>query len=275
MNKRITRRGFLGGLAASAVGLTAGDLSLLEAGNKRYAKLVDTTKCIGCKACMSSCKSWNKLKSYLPEEFPMREQTLSGHTWVVVMYIKGNAKNVEEQSYIHWACQHCGKPACAGVCPVSAIKKYEHGPVVVNEKKCIGCRYCYQACPYKIPRFDFEKRVTRKCTLCYDRIPTVQPACVAACPVQALDFGTRVDMLMKGKERAGEIKGYLLGEYEAGGTDVLTIFRNRPQDYGLIVAPKKVVNQDVDKVRISFSGFSAAAVLAGLLYLYSKQGKGK
>lgn len=275
INKGLTRRQFLGGVAAASAAATVGICDTTDASIVRYSKLVDTTKCIGCKACMSSCKRWNKLKTYLPHEFQSREQMLSGHTWVSVMYIRSTAKNAEEQGYIHWACQHCGEPACAGVCPVSAIKKYPHGPVVVNENKCVGCRYCYQACPYKIPRFDFEKRVTRKCTLCYNRIPTVQPACVAACPVQALDFGTRVDMIMKAKDRIAEVGGYLLGEKEAGGTDVLTILRGKPSDYGLIVAPQKVVNQKLDKLRISFSGFTAASVLVGLLYVYAQSGKDK
>ena len=271
--KGISRRQFLGGLAASS--LAVGLPSLSEAAiTGRYAKLVDTTKCIGCKRCMSACKRWNKLKIDRSEDITDRETTLSGHTWVVVN-LRRDAKNNEDLTYIHWACQHCAKPACAGVCPVSAIKKYPEGPVVVNEKKCVGCRYCYEACPYKIPRFDFEKRATRKCTMCFDRIPGVKPACVAACPVSALDFGLRDEMLKKAKAKVEAINGYLLGEYEAGGTDMLTILKTTPENMGLIVAPKKIVNEVFDKVRISFSGFAGAAVLAGLLYAYSQSGKGE
>jgi len=102
------------------------------------------------------------------------------------------------------ACQHCVHPACAGVCPVKAITKLPMENVVINEKKCIGCRYCYQACPYKVPRFDFEKRVTRKCHLCYDRIPLLnymKPACVEACPVEALSFGYKHDIILEAKKR--------------------------------------------------------------------------
>ena len=266
--KGITRRQFLGGVAVSS--LAIGLPSLSESAITRYAKLVDTTKCIGCKRCMSACKRWNKLKLDRADELTDWETELSSNTWVVVN-LRTDLKNKEDRFYIHWACQHCEKPACAGVCPVSAIKKYPEGPVVVNEKKCIGCRYCYEACPYKIPRFDFEKRVTRKCTMCYDRVlKRIEPACVTACPVGALDFGSRNEIMKKAKDKTEEINGYLLGEHEAGGTDVITILHVPPQKMGIIVAPKKVVNQDIDKVRITFSGVGTAAAVVGMLYLYSQ-----
>lgn len=275
MNHRgITRRQFLGSLAATSIGLTLGSPGLLKADIKRYGKLHDTTKCIGCKRCMSACKRWNKLKIDRAEELTDRETDLTGNTWVVVNLTR-DMKNREDLSYLHWACQHCIKPACAGACPVKAIKKLPEGPVVINEKKCIGCRYCYQSCPYKVPRFDFNKRITRKCTMCYDRIPWVKPACVAACPVKALDFGLKQEILKKAKKRTEEVGGYLLGEYEAGGTDFLTILKTTPQDVGLVVAPKKVVNEDLDKIRITSYGFMGAAVLTGLMYIYSRTGEGE
>jgi formate dehydrogenase iron-sulfur subunit len=145
--------------------------------------------------------------------------------------------------------------------------------VVINEKKCIGCRYCYQSCPYKVPQFDFEKRSTRKCTLCYDRVPLrlVKPACVAACPVGALSFGYKDEMILKAKNRLYERADarYILGLKEAGGTDVLTILPALPRDVGLIVAQNKVMNQDLDKIRITASGIMGASFLAGLMYIYS------
>jgi formate dehydrogenase iron-sulfur subunit len=275
MNRRgITRRQFLGGVAATSVSLPLGSTGLVEAETKRYGKLHDSTKCIGCKRCMSACKRWNKLKIDRAEELTDRETDLTGNTWVVVNLTR-DIKNREDLSYLHWACQHCIKPACAGVCPVSAIKKLPEGPVVINEKKCIGCRYCYAACPYKIPRFDFNKRVTRKCTMCNDRIPWVKPACVTACPVESLEFGLKDEILKKAQERTRAVGGYLLGEYEAGGTDFLTILRTKPEDVGLVVAPRKVMNEDLDKIRISSSGFLAAAVLVGLMYIYSRTGEGE
>ncbi len=273
-NKGITRRQFLGSLAATSVSLTLGSPGLVEAETKRYGKLHDTTKCIGCKRCLSACKRWNKLKIDRAEDLTDRETTLTGNTWVVVNLTR-DIKNMEDLSYLHWACQHCIKPACAGACPVKAIEKMPEGPVVINEKKCIGCRYCYQSCPYKVPQFDFNKRITRKCTMCYDRIPRVKPACVAACPVYALDFGLKQEILKKAKKRTEEVGGYLLGEYEAGGTDFLTILKTTPQNIGLVVAPKKVVSSDLDKIRITSYGFLGASVLTGLMYVYSRTGEGE
>lgn len=268
-HKDITRRQFLGGLAAASAGLTLGSADIVSAETKRYAKLHDSLKCIGCKRCMSACKRWNKLKIDRAEDLTDRETDLTGNTWVVVNLTR-DTNNREALYYLHWACQHCAQPACVGACPVSAIKKLPEGPVVIDEKKCIGCRYCYQSCPYKVPRFDFEKRITRKCTMCYDRIPRVKPACVAGCPVTALDFGPRDEILEKARKRADAVGGYLLGEYEAGGTDFLTILPAKPEDIGLVVAQKKVISSDLDKIRISGYGFLTAAVIAGLMYVYSK-----
>jgi len=188
---------------------------------------------------------------------------------------QADIKNREDLGYLHWSCQHCIKPACEGACPVKAIKKLPEGPVVINDKKCIGCKYCYMSCPYRVPRFDFNKRITRKCTMCYDRIPRVKPACVAACPVYALDFGLKDEMLKKAKKRTDVVGGYLLGEHEAGGTDFLTILTTKPEDIGLVVAPKKVISSDLDKIRITSYGFTGAAVLTGLMYIYSRTEEGE
>ncbi len=270
---KIDRRRFLKLLAGTPFYATLGAVGVVKGETRRYGKLVDTTKCIGCKRCLSACKRWNKLKVERIETVTDRNTDLSAHNWTVVN-LRTDTRNREQRTYVKWQCQHCEKPACVGVCPVTAITKLPDGPVVINESQCIGCRYCYQACPYKVPRFDFEKRVTRKCHLCYNRIPLLnymKPACVAACPVGALSFGYKHEIIKEANRRVQELRSpsYILGLQEAGGTDVLTILPAKPQDLGLVVAPKKVVNHNLDKIRITASGFLAASVIAGVMYLYA------
>jgi formate dehydrogenase iron-sulfur subunit len=223
---------------------------------------------------MSACKRWNGLRVERDELITDRDNDLSGNNFVVVN-LRVDTKNRTEKIYIHWACQHCEQPACVGACPVTAITKLPTGPVVINEDKCIGCRYCYQSCPYKVPRFDFKKRVARKCHLCYDRTPLLnymKPACVAACPVGALAFDYKLEIIREARRRVQQRKtpNYIMGLTEAGGTDMLTILPAKPQNLGLIVAPEKVVNQDLDKIRITASGLMGSSVLAGLMYIYAR-----
>ncbi len=270
---KIGRRRFLKILAGLPASAALGTVQVAGAETRRYGKLVDTVRCIGCKRCMSACKRWNKLKVERDELITDRETDLTANNWVVVNLLI-DSKNRSSKTYSHVACQHCIQPACAGVCPVKAITKLPMGPVVINEKKCIGCRYCFQACPYKVPRFDFEKRVTRKCHMCYDRTPLLnymKPACVAACPVAALHFDYKEEIILEAKRRVQNRGGssYIMGLTEAGGTDMLTILPTRPRNLGLVVAPEKVVNQNLDKIRISASGIMGASGLAGLMYLYA------
>ncbi len=272
---KIDRRRFLRLLAGAPIYAGLGLAGVAKGETRPYGKLVDTNICIGCKRCMSACKRWNELKVDRYEELTDRETSLTGDTWTVVN-LRTQAMNRDQRTYVKWQCQHCERPACAGVCPVTAITKLPEGPVVINEDKCIGCRYCFQACPYKVPRFDFEKRVTRKCTLCYDRIPLLnymKPACVAACPVGALSFGYRHEIVRKAMRKQQQLGGssYILGLTEAGGTSVLTILPARPQAMGLVVAPKKVVNQGLDKIRITTSGLLAASLMAGVMHLYARK----
>lgn len=276
MNRKtaeIDRRRFLKFLACVPAFAALGSVGLAKSETQRYGKLVDTVRCIGCKRCMSACKRWNNLEVERDEMITDRETDLTANNWVVVNLLI-DAKNRNRKTYEHWACQHCIQPACAGVCPVKAITKLSNGPVVVNEKRCIGCRYCFQACPYKVPRFDFEKRVTRKCHMCYNRTPLLnymKPACVAACPVGALHFDYKHEIIKEAERRVQQRGGssYIMGLTEAGGTDMLTILPTRPQDLNMVVAPQKIINKNLDKIRISASGVMGASVLAGLMYLYT------
>jgi formate dehydrogenase iron-sulfur subunit len=272
--KRIGRRHFLKLLTGAPVYAALRSIGVAHAETRRYGKMVDTARCIGCKRCMSACKRWNKLEVERDELITDRDIDLTANNWIVVNLLV-DSLNQTDKTYMHWACQHCMRPACAGVCPVRAITKLPEGPVVINEKKCIGCRYCFQACPYKVPRFDFKKRVTRKCHMCYDRIPLLnymKPACVSACPVGALHFDFRDQLIIEAKRRVQNRGGasYIMGLKEAGGTDMITILPTRPRNLRLVVAAEKVVNQNLDKIRISASGIMGASALTGLMYLYAR-----
>jgi formate dehydrogenase iron-sulfur subunit len=271
--KKISRRRFLKMAAAMPVAAALGSAGVVSAQELRYGKLVDSIRCIGCKRCMSACKRWNNLRVEREELITDRETHLTANNYTVVN-LRADAKNRAKRSYVQWSCQHCIEPACVGVCPVTAITKLPNGAVVINEKKCIGCRYCFQACPWKVPQFDFDKRVTRKCHLCYNRtlLNYQKPACVAACPVGALAFNYKHQIILEAHRRVERLKGpsYIMGLTEAGGTDLITILPAEPKDLGLIAAPKKVINHNLDKIRVTASGMLAASVIAGVMYVYAQ-----
>jgi len=127
-------------------------------------------------------------------------------------------------------CRHCLEPACASVCPVGALQKTPDGPVVYDDERCIGCRYCMMACPFDIPRYDWQAAVpyVRKCDMCADRIQDgKEPACVEACPEKATIFGGRDELLAEAHRRistgSGKYQKKVFGETEVGGTSVLYV----------------------------------------------------
>ncbi len=185
--------------------------------------LTDVTKCIGCTECVSACKMINGLPPDKPREW-QKNDGLSANNWTSILH--NGTYNVRKQ------CRHCIEPACVSVCPVGALHKTETGAVVYDDYKCLGCRYCMMACPYGIPRYDWDNPVPyiRKCILCYDNIKSGkidQPACTAACPTKATIYGERKDLLKEARRRINaEPNNYLnhiYGEHEVGGTNVMYI----------------------------------------------------
>ena len=213
------------------------------------AILTDVTKCIGCAECVNACKVINNLPPDKPREW-QKNDGLSSSNWTSVL---SDGKN-----YVRKQCRHCVDPACVSVCPVGALQKTETGAVIYDSNKCLGCRYCMMACPYGIPRYDWDKPVPyiKKCILCYDNIKAGkidQPACTQVCPQKATIYGERDELLKEAKRRIkSEPKKYLnhiYGEKEVGGSNVfyitskdcplnfLNYFSNRignhKQNYGL------------------------------------------
>ncbi len=183
------------------------------------ALLYDATLCIGCRVCENACRAYNRL----PDE---QADELTGNNFTVIKRYTSEAGT--QASYRKYQCMHCVDPACASACPVGALHKLEDGPVVYDGHKCIGCRYCMQACTFGVPRYDWSLAypLIRKCELCYQR--EAGAACAEVCPKQALLFGRRGELLEIAKGRiAAEPGKYfedrVYGEYEAGGTSVLIL----------------------------------------------------
>ncbi len=177
------------------------------------AMLIDLTLCVGCNACQDACKIQNKL----PEG---EEHQLSATAYTALEDHNG--------TYVRRMCQHCLEPTCASVCPVGAFTKTPDGPVLYNEDKCIGCRYCMQACPFQVPRYQWTSTYPKvmKCRFCEDRqAQGLQPACAEACPSGATKYGVREELIREAYDRINsEPDKYVKKVYgveEVGGTSIL------------------------------------------------------
>jgi anaerobic dimethyl sulfoxide reductase subunit B len=152
---------------------------------KRPAFFVDTQVCTGCKTCMVACKDKNNLA---PGVRWRRVYEYSGGEWSSDP--DGTFRQDVFAYYLSVSCNHCERPICVEVCPTTAMTQGEDGIVTVDQKKCVGCRYCEWACPYGAPQYCDDKGIMTKCDFCRDELKAGGvPACVAACPTRALTFG--------------------------------------------------------------------------------------
>jgi formate dehydrogenase iron-sulfur subunit len=181
--------------------------------------LFDSTLCIGCGGCYQACKEKNNLPRTADH---FLRDNLSAQTYTVV--------KLRSSRFIRRMCMHCEQPACASVCPVGALQKTAAGPVVYDESKCMGCRYCMQACPFGVPTYEWDARLprVRKCNLCADRVAEGLPsACAFVCPTGATKFGDRDALIAEAKARIRDNPGKYIdrvyGVEEVGGTSVLLI----------------------------------------------------
>ncbi len=158
----------------------------------QMAFYVDLRACIGCKACQIACKDKNDLG---PDRVFRRVVEVTGGEWVQ----RGDAwATTAFAYYLPTACMHCEAAPCVTVCPTTAMQKRDDGVVLVDQTKCIGCRYCEWACPYGAPQFNEAKGVMTKCTFCEDLLAQGQnPACVDACVMRAIKFGELADLRAK------------------------------------------------------------------------------
>ncbi|NPV73240.1 MAG: 4Fe-4S dicluster domain-containing protein [Pelotomaculum sp.] len=199
--------------------------------------LVDVAKCIGCRSCATACKSWNDLPERAAENterWDVQPQ-MDSDTWTQVSYFLVGQGEERKWRFVKRQCMHCNEPACESACFTHSFLKTEQGAVIykpteLNKDYCVGCRYCMIACPFDIPKFQYEKTFpyVQKCRFCYDRMldGNQRPACVTACPTGALKYGNREALLAEAWQRINGNAKYVrhvYGEKEYGGTSWMYI----------------------------------------------------
>jgi formate dehydrogenase iron-sulfur subunit len=210
------------------------------AGGGAVAKLIDTTKCIGCKACQVACMEWNDLRDEIGSNVGSYQNPhdLTDKSWTLMRFAEyENPKGDLEWLIRKDGCMHCQDPGCLKACPSpGAIVQYSNGIVDFVEENCIGCGYCVSGCPFDIPRISKRDHKAYKCTLCSDRVAVgLEPACIKACPTGALVFGTKEDMKEHAAERVEDLKSRGFehaGLYDppgVGGTHVMYVLHHVDQ----------------------------------------------
>ena len=213
---------------------------------EQVAKLIDTTTCIGCKACEVACMEWNDLP-FGETVFDNTYQTMPETRWNYWNLILFNEHEREDGSLM-WLmrknqCMHCAEPGCLAACPADgAIVQYTNGIVDFNQENCIGCQYCVTGCPFNIPKFNSSTKKVYKCTLCSDRVGAgLEPACIKSCPTGCLHFGSKEDMLFEANKRVAQLKANTswknAGVYDPEGVDGTHVIyvlgdATNPEKYG-------------------------------------------
>ena len=238
----------------------------------QVAKLLDVSRCIGCKACQVACQEWNDLRSEIGHNVGVIDNPLDldEHSWTVMRY----AEVEPEGGNLEWlirkdGCMHCADPGCLKACPApGAIVQYANGIVDFHAENCIGCGYCITGCPFDVPRISKKDKKAYKCTLCSDRVAVgLEPACIKACPTGALVFGTKEDMQHHAEGRVQDLqsRGFdQAGLYDpagVGGTHVMYVLphADQPQLYsGLPAEPR------ISAMVGAWKGFTKPLAVAGI-----------
>ncbi len=222
MNRRDLLKSVALGAAATAIPGRA------RAENQRHPKeffgvLVDTTRCIGCRTCEIACATAhdNPVPDVRNDGALEKHRTTSPTQFTVVNRYKTEKGVV----FVKRQCMHCWQPACAAACLTNAMLKTKVGPVIWRGNKCMGCRFCMVSCPFDVPKFEYNSwnpRI-RKCDMCWDRLKEgKRPACVEACPTDALMFGKKKDLMEIARTRVyrhpSRYYRRIYGEHEVGGT---------------------------------------------------------
>jgi len=223
----------------------------------RKSLLIDITKCVGCGACAVACGEANNLPSVESKELD------ATHYTVVTQH---------GELYVRRLCMHCNEPTCVSVCPVGAFTKKDTSAVLYDETKCIGCRYCMQACPFQIPKYEWGNLIPRvqKCKFCYERVSAgQQTACAEACLFGATTFGNRDELIVEARKRIrdnpNDYLDYIYGLEEVGGTSVLYISK---VDFASLGLPTNLPKESIPKLSWNILSQIPKYVVASSIVLY-------
>lgn len=219
------RRNFLKWAAGTGSALVGGSAPVRSAtGNVEFVGvLVDTTRCIGCRACEQACAREHSLPipDVANDAGLEHLRTTSEKRWTVV----NRHETSKGEVFAKRQCMHCWQPGCAAACLTKAMFKTDEGPVIWRESKCMGCRYCMISCPFDMPKFEYDNwnPKMQKCDLCWERLTQGRkPACVEACPTDALMFGMKRQLMEIARVRVynhpDRYVHQIFGEHEVGGT---------------------------------------------------------
>ncbi len=282
----LSRRGFFKfmGAAGAAAALPAASAGAWQSSSPKdsYGCLVDLTRCIGCRKCEQACNTVNHLP---PPDLSFEDLTVLDRKrrpderafTVVNRYVSGAIDERDQliPTFVKLQCMHCQDPACASACIVGALTKKDNGAVHYDVSKCIGCRYCMVACPFEIPAYEYHDPITprvMKCTFCYERVTAENklPGCVEICPVEAITFGRRNDLLelahQRIKKRPGRYIDHIYGETEVGGTSWMYLSGVPFEKLGFNALPSEPMPRLAETIQHTlFSYLWSPIVLFGML----------
>ncbi len=247
----------------------------------RMGVLIDLTVCVGCRRCEWACKQSHgrdagALHEYDDQSVFEETRRPTPDSLTVVNRAGDDGEDCGGKGPVHLKiqCMHCEKPACVSACLVGAMRKDPKGPVHYDASRCIGCRYCMVACPFERLSYEYDKKLTprvMKCDMCMDRTKDGGvPACVDICPVEALTFGRRADLLRTAHERIREhperYVDHVYGEHEIGGTSFLYLSDRPFAELGFPTLSSHNPANTTEAIQHGiFAGFAAPIGLVALL----------
>jgi formate dehydrogenase iron-sulfur subunit len=282
LDQKLSRRRFLKTMGVSAAAATAGllmpgcgttALASEPASADAIGMLVDLTRCTGCQNCTLACKSANGLAR--PNITPWQLDS-GAYTFLDQRSVTAGDGAALTQ-FVKRQCMHCLHPACVSACTVGAMTKSATGPVVYDDSKCFGCRYCQYACPFAVPTYEWKNPLglIHKCEFCHALLDQGKtPACAASCPTGALRFGKRENLLGQARAQIASNPGHyvnqIYGEHEVGGTSFLYLSQVPFADLGLPTLGSDTVSRYAESVMnmTPFTAVTVAAIATGG-YLWS------